>query len=403
MKQRAARAVISAIVALTAASVAPIAIGQGVASAGVVKVKVLIPARRAAVSGVATINCAVSPQVRRVELFEDGHHIASGPPYLLHWDTTRVRNGRHLIAARAYSSQYRLIGLSQVMVNVRNQAATPTPEPTPTPAPTPSPDPTPAPKSSPTPAPSPAPTPTPDPTPTPTPSYFGLKPIDAALPSGSACASEVLATGDSEEVPGNVPYEIVPGDISSYLSALAAGDLPNTAPASDFTRVDGRFVGTSYQTLRWGACKWGLDELTQRAQAYVESNWRQWEVSGGDTFGIMQIKDSPGYFSMVVPFERDSMPFNVDFQNGWLRSCINGDMSGYFKPLNAPVTGCPHYGANDMNSSCPLYEDGISAAEQQYQGCLGAWYSGRWYDAAAISYVETVQKTAKQQPWRRDR
>ena len=214
--------------------------------------------------------------------------------------------------------------------------------------------------------------------------------------------SEVLATEDSEEVPANVPYEIVPGDISAYLSALSAGNVPDNAPAADFTKIEGKFVGTTYQTLRWGACKWGLDELMQQAQAYVESEWSQSRRSEGDTYGIMQIKDSAGYFSMVVPFERESMPFNVDFQNGWIRSCVNADMSGYFKPLNSPVTGCPHYGVNEMSSSCPLYEDGISATQQQYLGCVGAWYSGRWYDTAAVAYIQAVQKTAEQQPWRRD-
>ena len=43
----------------------------------------------------------------------------------------------------------------------------------------------------------------------------------------------------------------------------------------DFARVDGKFTGTTDQILRWGACKWGIDEDVVRAEAVAESHWRQ--------------------------------------------------------------------------------------------------------------------------------
>ena len=33
-------------------------------------------------------------------------------------------------------------------------------------------------------------------------------------------------------------------------------------------------------------------------------------------------------------------------------------------------------------------------------GCMGAWYSGDWYDGGAQAYIERVQEQYNSKPWR---
>src|SRR6185503_9117623 len=58
------------------------------------------------------------------------------------------------------------------------------------------------------------------------------------------------------------------------------------------TRIDGRFTGTTEEILRWAACKWGVDEDLVKAQAAIESWWRQ--TNKGD-YGTDPSRCPPGH------------------------------------------------------------------------------------------------------------
>ena len=72
---------------------------------------------------------------------------------------------------------------------------------------------------------------------------------------------------------------------------------------------------------------------------------------------------------------RDSTAFNVDYALAWRRACFEGEFP-WLRETN------PAYDAGDE------------------WGCIGAWYSGRWYDAQARGYIARVRKHLAEQSWR---
>lgn len=177
----------------------------------------------------------------------------------------------------------------------------------------------------------------------------------------------------------------------------------NFAPISDFVRVDGKFSGTTDQILRWGACKWGIDEDVVRAEAVAESHWRQADVgdeshdtaqcppgsgfpgawdgtSCQQSYGIMQIKFSSfgGW-----PLSKDSTAYNVDFRLAYQRACMNGDIT--------------YLGDQAPAGDYPRYPNGT--IDQMLWGCMGDWFSGSWYDAGAIHYIAEVKQDLADRTW----
>src|SRR4029077_15737793 len=124
---------------------------------------------------------------------------------------------------------------------------------------------TPAPSSTRTPARTPVPTAHPLPVVPPTAfvSYFKTLPPGSALPSDAECAREIAKN----------PWEPRPGNrTANQVNVYAQGfRLRNSYLGSWYppyeARVTGNFTGTTDEILRWGACKWGFDENTVRAQA----------------------------------------------------------------------------------------------------------------------------------------
>jgi hypothetical protein len=170
-----------------------------------------------------------------------------------------------------------------------------------------------------------------------------------------------------------------------------------TGASAPITRVDGRFTGTTEQILLWAACKWGVDEDTVKAQAAVESWWRMDNqgdlgtdpsrcapdhglgVDGTDgkcpeSYGILQVRYP---FNMAAfPGAEKSTAMNVDYTYGVWRSCYEGQMTW----LNTVERGS-QYTAGDA------------------WGCVGVWFSGRWYDARAKGYIARVKDYRSQRIW----
>jgi len=86
------------------------------------------PAQGATVSGLATVSVDASDAsgIDRVRLLVDGQEIVTltSAPYSLAWDTTRVANGTHTLAAQAYDA-YGNMAEATVSVQVQNADVTP--------------------------------------------------------------------------------------------------------------------------------------------------------------------------------------------------------------------------------------------------------------------------------------
>jgi hypothetical protein len=108
--------------------------------------------------------------------------------------------------------------------------------------------------------------------------HFPTLPPDAKLPGAATCAAAASDGNPWEPRPANfaanhrVPTYV---ELTGFHLAPIKGSFTRTA---DFVRVDGNFTGTTDQILRWAACKWGIDEDVVRAEAVVESHWRQDDV-----------------------------------------------------------------------------------------------------------------------------
>jgi len=225
--------------------------------------------------------------------------------------------------------------------------------------------------------------------------YFNTLPAGSLLPRDDDCSSRVRRS-TRELRPANTQANHTPGVSCTQIGACSAWAKDLYVYA---TRVDGSFTGTTDEILQWGACKWGLDENIQRARAVKESTWNQSQVSDStddkklcssfgmtapcyQSYGILQIKAStgPGYPD-TYPYSKNSTPFNVDYSLAWLRGCFDG----YDTWLSSQPHSTRPYTAGDI------------------WGCVGAWYSGNWYDSGAQKYIDQVKQDLEDQPWLRRR
>jgi hypothetical protein len=221
---------------------------------------------------------------------------------------------------------------------------------------------------------------------------FVLLPPATELPSEASCAARVRRS-DWEPRRGNQLYnQRVPAP--AQLTALSNG---TSGLNRDYARrVTGNFVGTTDEILQWGACKWGFDEDYVRSFAARASNWQQnlWRLwtdtmsscppnaetmtAAGTTqcaiiYGILQI--SYTYHKQTWPMIHDNTAFNVDYALAYVRNCFEG-RSGW---LNG--SGGRPYAAGDE------------------WGCLGAYYSGQWYDSDGTEYMEAIKGQMINKPW----
>ena len=201
--------------------------------------------------------------------------------------------------------------------------------------------------------------------------------VGASLPSGPECALLVDPTGEVR------------------TQNKTANTTPGTNPHDEFPRVKGDFVGTTDEIIQWAACKHGIDEDLARAQMVIESWWDQ--AAGGDlttdqslchptvrtssgpcpeSVGLSQIR-----FAFHGPAYEDenalrSTAYNVDYAYDLWRRCFEGELTW----LNTVERG-RDYAAGDA------------------LGCLGVWFSGRWYTDDALGYIDRVVEARDDRTW----
>jgi hypothetical protein len=212
--------------------------------------------------------------------------------------------------------------------------------------------------------------------------YFRTLPPGSTLPSGGICAERVRSSS-WEPRPGNNGFNQTTGRSGVPVDG-ADYDLVGEIPR----RINGDFTGTTDEILQWGACKWGFDEDITRARAVQESHWSQSKQSDFTTdagicaiigksapcpqsYGILQVKGT--VHNKTYPLAERSTAFNVDYALAWLRACYEGAFSHWLG-------------------------SGYRAGDEW--GCIGAWYSGKWYDSGAKKYIASVEKILKEKPWR---
>jgi hypothetical protein len=84
-------------------------------------VKLTAPANGATVSATVTIVAQVSrPLVDWINVYIDGHYLASGPPFTFSWNSTTVANGVHTISTKAFATGGAQIGSDALSVTVAN-------------------------------------------------------------------------------------------------------------------------------------------------------------------------------------------------------------------------------------------------------------------------------------------
>lgn len=218
--------------------------------------------------------------------------------------------------------------------------------------------------------------PAPQPAPPPT-QYFGWIGVGGALPDDATCAAQVRR-GGAEIRPGNAGYNATTWSASSPT----------------YPRSTGNFTGTTDEIIQWAACKWGFDEDTLRAQVAKESYWTQtnlgdWTTNPADCAPRHPIgpdgrcPESVGLMQVRTPYFRDSIEgalvssaYNLDVSLAVWRNCYEGRETW----LNDVDRG-RQYAAGDA------------------WGCIGRWFSGRWYTTPAVEYINAVQDYLNDRIW----
>lgn len=223
-----------------------------------------------------------------------------------------------------------------------------------------------------------------------------ITPPGSPLPSEGQCAASVHMSSFEPRLANNQANHSVP--TGQQIAALAPWDenLGQSIQADALRKqITGNFTGTTDEILQWVACKWGVDPDLVRAEAVVESYWKQsqqgdytnnksycppgtWDGSGCyQSYGILQIKYY--YFQSAWPMSRDDTAFSAEYVYGILRACYEG-WTTYLKDT-APLPGYAPYHAGDI------------------WGCLGRWFSGNWYDQGAVNYIQEVKEALANKTW----
>ena len=210
--------------------------------------------------------------------------------------------------------------------------------------------------------------------------YFTLTEVGDGFPSERRCARLVRRSRweprpENQRANHRVPRRLRLGRARSYDEDWNERYRP---------RITGAFVGTTDEIIQWAACKWGLSDEVLRAQALVESGWRQ--AARGDyeprsagrctlhdrrdpcptSFGLLQNK---WYFNRpAYPRLRAMTSFHMDWSAAQLRGCYDG-------------------------------RKGLPAGS--LWGCVGNWFSGGWRDGEARGYVARVRAALHAKRWLR--
>jgi len=221
-------------------------------------------------------------------------------------------------------------------------------------------------------------------------------PPGSPLPSDADCAARVKSTPENKAI--NAIYNTIMGN-QRLGSDIFSGSDPR-AYTDIAARVTGRFTGATDMILQWAACKWGIDPDIARAQAAVESWWRQnakgdWGADPdrcppGHGLGVddpeyhsNECPESWGLYQIRYPYQVSAWPgmaestaFNADTTFAIWRACFEG----YEGWLNRVDKG-------------EDYKPGDA------WGCVGRWYAGRWHTSAAETYISKVKSYFHNRIW----
>ncbi len=205
--------------------------------------------------------------------------------------------------------------------------------------------------------------------------------------------------------PDNVPYnqyQISAAQLNSFHTSIGSMNL---ADPSYLARVDGKHnLGYSPSTdalISYFAAKWDFDPDVVRAQAVDESNWHQsahgdlqhvsTQEPNGGSWGILQIAAGakqgwPGSF----PLSHLSTALNLDCCLAHLRAVRDGRGPLYLNDADRNAAAI-------ASGNLPYVK--TTDSDDLLWGAIGYWYSGGWWDAAAIGYVHKVQAILAAKPW----
>ena len=214
---------------------------------------------------------------------------------------------------------------------------------------------------------------------------FPTLPPGSALPSDQECRARVRPTAENRAVNARANQTV------GHATAPAP---PNLALAG---RVTGNFTGTTDEIIQWTACKWGIAEDIVRAQVAKESWWHQDNLGDftsdasicapGHPIGadghpgqcpesVGLIQDRTQYMRPYIDDALASSAYNLDIGYAVWRSCFEGAETW----LNTVERG-RQYAAGDV------------------WGCIGRWFSGRWYTQPANDYIAAVQDYLNRRIW----
>jgi hypothetical protein len=211
---------------------------------------------------------------------------------------------------------------------------------------------------------------------------FATLPPGSTLPTDAQCAARVRPAAEIR------PQNAAPN--------ARRGSADPSQPGL-YGRVTGNFVGTTDEIIQWAACKWGFDEDVVRAQTAKESWWTQ--GAGGDltsnpsncppghglgvdghpgqcpeSYGVQQVRYP--YWGWAFMDAIDSTAYNLDVALAARRNCFEGNETW----LNT-------------------VERGRDYAKGDLWGCVGLWFSGRWYTGPSVTYINEVQSYLNQRIW----
>jgi hypothetical protein len=359
----------------------------------------LAPANNSTISGTIAVSAqSNSSAVSWLDFYCDGSWIASSPPYSIPWDSTTVPDGPHTLSVTAYAVGKVNLGYASTNINVLNQPASATATPTSTPT---------AVSST-------------SPTATPTPVGGELRPTN------------------------QIPNNYMPSTVELTTFQTGVGACGGLDTCSYMQAVNGQFTGTTTAIIEYESDKWcpnctilnpfdgqtySFSDLS-KAIAVNETNWYQWKSanlsspdpitglltltpSHGDlenvtasepdagSWGLYQIAEgSTQGWPSSFPLSAESTAFNADFKLAEQMGVEQGHLDYLSDPSRAQAAianGYPPY-TNYTDANGVLHPASTDVNVLRW-GAVGNWYSGGWYDSAAIGYIQQVQQILHNQPW----
>jgi len=205
--------------------------------------------------------------------------------------------------------------------------------------------------------------------------YFQVLPPGSALPSEADCAARVRR---SAWEPRADNYAANHASVSNTLANFS--QFTGAWNGQYRPRINGNFHGTTDEIIQFYACKWGWSDNLVRAEAVIESTWRQSTVGdGGTSYGLMQVRylyhpnvngtKCKSCTGSSWPNSANSTAFNVDLFLAEMRGCYDG-----MEPYLGNTRG-------------------------DEWGCIGSWFSGAWRTSSSLNYISKVQGALNNKAW----